>query len=202
MDHNELAGSILKKLQKSNPAFIQDLTIPMAFGTLSKPEFSVAMSLRWVTYKNNKYYFTEAFKSCMEKQEVPTSTPRPPRANAAAVKVANATENVGLPVGEIATIPRGANQLRILEVIYRGTNKLEHPNLLLIGETEAHESKRVERGIPLAIAKAMCLHPDKFNGKVISIDSKNNFVGIVLAHSQPEVPQSAGKHPEADLPSI
>jgi len=185
--NKDIEIAILRRMAEEKPEYISDLNKPIPFGTLSRQEFSVAMQLRWIAQGENgskKYYFTNNFTDALknisgarpqQERSAPRAQPQPRE------KQPQPAPESNIPLEELASIPQGENQVKIMEVIYRGTNKLMHPSMLLLGKTCTGEVRRIERGIPLDIAKSMCKQPNRFNGKVISIDGKGNFVGVVLA---------------------
>lgn len=185
-EKQQITEELFRRLREQPPESFKDLTLPLTKDTLSRQEFGVAMSNKWLSYKDKRYYFTSVLSDAVKGAR--TREHSEPAKKESPKEIVN---NHTVPcLGELATVAQGASQLRILEVIYRGRNRLGHPNLLLLGETGTNAMLRVERGIPLSIANAMVSDPNKFNGRVISIDAKNNFVGIVLAQVKKEIPKT------------
>jgi hypothetical protein len=179
-DFTGLAAKIRNRLaEQDNPAF-KDITKPLPNGTLTRQEFSIAVAQQWVDKKGYKWHFTEKFAKLAAQLPPPhleesEDEKKPPQTSPYKQKVRH-VENEMPAVVE----PQGPNQVKIMEIIYRGTNNLGHPNLLIIGEDAEKNMRRIVRGIPLDLGKQLCQHPQRYSGKVVAVDEKNNFVGIVM----------------------
>lgn len=186
MSNQNIITELFDRLKANPPESLKDLTVPLARDTLSRQEFGAAMSNKWLAFKDKRYFFTTELVNALNKapsQSVPTNYA--PKADKIDMPIVR--ERPIIPeIGELATTAQGPLQVKILEVVYRGKNKLGHPNLLLMGETGLKVITRIERGIPLNVANSMLENPNKFNGRVIIIDEKQNFVGIVLAQVKKE----------------
>lgn len=192
-DYTGLAAKIRNRLIEQNNPSIRDISKPLPNGTLTKQEFSIALSQNWLDKKGYKWHFTDKFSKLVSQLPPPhlaeskeeKNTPKYSRKEPRAIPAEREAPAV--------VDPQGPNQVKIMEIIYRGTNNLGHPNLLIIGEDAEKNMRRIVRGIPLDLGKKFCQQPQQYSGKVIAVDEKNNFVGIVMgqverATSNPQTP--------------
>jgi len=189
-DFTGLAAKIRNRfVEQDNPA-VKDIKNPLPFGSLTKKEFSIAISQQWVEKKGKAWHLTSKFSDLVSDLPVPhleeeDTNPqhrqdinpqhRPSKPNTPVMEFDTPVSRTNLP-----DEPQGPNQVKIMEIIYRGTNNLGHPNLLIVGEDAEKNMRRIVRGIPLDLGKKLCQHPQKFSGRILAVDEKNNFVGIVM----------------------
>lgn len=198
---NGLAAKIRNRFQEQkNPALVDPDRVALPWGSLTKKEFSIAISQNWVEKREKAYFLTRTFVDLVK--SLPQSAMEDPETDAeagAGTERDRFSESSGAgrrarddrdswdqppaksaPSKKLATEPKGPFQIKVLEIIYRGVNKLGYPSLLVMGSTERGDIKKIQRGIPQDIATQLCQHPDKFTGKVFAIDEKDNFIGVVL----------------------
>jgi hypothetical protein len=191
------------RLQKSNHPCIKDGRIP--WGLLSHPEFAVCMRGALIKKQGKSYYFTEkglkflagepapevedgpkditykprvaATPSSPSLQNSSSAHPRP--SNSGSGRNSN-NQRMVVPTPMAIGPAQGANQVVLENVIYQETNKLGHHSLILIGRDGLGQERRVLRGIPQSVARALVEDPLRFQKKVFQIDDRGNFIGFLL----------------------
>lgn len=206
-NYNALAAKIRNRFQDTkNAAYLDYERTPLPWQSLNRQEFSIAVAQKWVEKKSKGYFLTREFMELAASLPL-AARPDDDEPAPEAEGVARDTQTEGrrapyqrdsryqrLDAGSesaieepssrskkvLATEPKGKFQIKVLEIVYRGTSKLGQPLLLVMGCDEAQNIKKVQRGFSREIADQMCNTPQKFYGKVLSVDEKGNFVGFVL----------------------